>query len=305
VQKNSFGVAVVLSLMALRVGIGMHFFREGVTKARNPKPFSGAFFGGAKGPLAESYHTLVWDRDGVARLDSDKALKEWGHFKAQVENHYGFDQKQKDLADRVQKRSEAQLKEHFEENADDINEYRKGLARRDRYKGDAQRMETPGLRKQIDTIERELSAKKSKLVAPIDLMWDGYVRDLNSLANKDQRRKGYMSLEKPGRRFYDSETIDKFIPWFDMTLGVMLIAGLGARYAAIAAAAFLCSVMASQWPTTADSIVTWPQFIEVLGLAVVAATNAGRFAGVDGLLCGCCKRTAVSRTTTQVSGTTK
>jgi hypothetical protein len=274
----------------------MHFFREGLDKLRNPKPFSAGFFGNAKGPFTDAFVNRVWDRDGLNRLDRTATEKAWEHFRVQVETHFGFDAKQKQAAEKVQKRTEEQLKEHFEANADDIDEYLKNVARRDRYRADRQRMETPSLRDQVDKIEGEIRAKRTKLLAPIDLMWQGYARDLNSIATNEQRSsRGLLELSKPGRRFLDSEGIDSMIPWFDATIGVLLIIGLATRPAALIAAAFLFSVIASQWPTASGSIATWPQFIEALGLLVVAAAGAGRFAGVDGICyavcCGRCSST--------------
>lgn len=282
--RYSYGLAVILTLIALRVGIGMHFFREGLNKFRDPKPFSAGFFGNAKGPLASSYHNLVWDRDGLARLDYKKTIADWEQFRAQVERHYGFNDTQKKQAARFFKRSEDQLKEHFAMNAGEIDEYFKNLARRNRYLADRQRMEVPSLREQVEKIESELRTTKAKLVAPIDLLWQGLARDINSIASLEQRRAGLLSLERPGRKSFDSESIDKFIPWFDMTIGVLLITGLATRFAAAVGAAFLFSVILSQWPTSPGTIATWPQFVEMLGLLVVAATGAGRFAGIDGIL---------------------
>jgi uncharacterized membrane protein YphA (DoxX/SURF4 family) len=291
VQKNSLGLTVILSLIALRVGIGMHFFREGLNKLRDPKPFSAGFFGSAKGPLADFYHGLVWDRDGQARLDRDAALQAWDQYRAQVEQHFGFDDQQKKLAASIQKRAEQQLNDHFEINAGEIDEYRKDVQRRDRYLGDRQRMETPSLREQVEKIDSDLRGKRAKLLTPIDQMWQGYERELNLLASGGHFRQGGLKLDKPGRRFFDTEAIDKFIPWFDATLGVLLIVGLATRPAALVAAVFLFSVLASQWPTAAGTTATWPQFIEALGLLVVAATGAGRYAGIDGICCtGCCRR---------------
>lgn len=282
--RNSYGWTVILTLIALRVGIGMHFFREGLNKVRDPKPFSAGFFGNAKGPLADQFHRLVWDRDGLARLDYKKTITDWEQYRAQVERHFGFNDTQKKQADRFHKRSEDQLREHFDTHGSEIDEYFKNLARRDRYKADRQRMEVPSLREQVEKIESELRTTRTKLVAPIDLMWAGFTRDMNSIASLEQRKAGLMSLDRPGRRVLDSETIDQFIPWFDMTIGALLIIGFATRFAAVIGGAFLCSVIVSQWPTSPGTIATWPQFIELLGLLVVAATGAGRFAGVDGIL---------------------
>lgn len=288
----------MLSLVALRVGIGMHFFREGLNKLRDPKPFSAGFFGNAKGPAADFYHAQIWDRDGLARLDRDAAIGAWDQYRARVASHYGFDEQQQKLAQEAQRRAEAQLNDHFDTNASDIDEYRKNVTRREAYREDRQRNEVPSLRDQVDKIDSEIRSKRTKLIPPIDLIWDGYQRDLNAIATPEQRSQGTLELTKPARRTLDSEGVDRFIPWFDATIGVLLIIGLATRPAALVAAAFLISVIVSQWPTASGAMATWPQFIEALGLLVVAAIGAGQFAGVDGILAaccpGCCRRTTNS-----------
>jgi uncharacterized membrane protein YphA (DoxX/SURF4 family) len=107
---------------------------------------------------------------------------------------------------------------------------------------------------------------------------------MNAIATSQQRSAGSVRLAKPARRFYDSETIDSVIPWFDAVLGVLLIAGLFTGPAALVGAAFLFSVALSQWPTAPGAIPSWPQVIEGLGLLVLAASGAGRFAGFDSII---------------------
>ena len=73
------------------------------------------------------------------------------------------------------------------------------------------------------SIEGELRAKRSKLLGPIDLIWNGYEGELNALAIEGQRHRGPVSLDRPGRRTLDSRAIDKIIPYFDLTLGLLLM----------------------------------------------------------------------------------
>jgi uncharacterized membrane protein YphA (DoxX/SURF4 family) len=149
---------------------------------------------------------------------------------------------------------------------------------------DPQYLDTPSLRRQIDRIEGEIRSKKPTLLAPVDALWRGIARELNGVATAEQRKSGSLRLEKPGRRFLDSERIDLIIPWFDAVVGALLIMGLFTRPAACLGAAFLLSVATSQWPLSPTAVPTWPQVIEALGLLVVAAAGAGRYAGFDALV---------------------
>ena len=68
---------------------------------------------------------------------------------------------------------------------------------------------------------------------------------------------------------------------------VCLILGLFTRVVAVAAAAFLGSVIATQWPGAYDAAPVYYQSIEMLALLVLAAFGAGRYAGLDYFI-SCC-----------------
>lgn len=268
-------------MIALRIGIGFHFFTEGADKLKNPGWSSAGFLGNAKGRFADSYHNMVWDADGLARLDFNEAETRWAHFRERVVQTYGFDESQAKKAEEIWNRRLNQLEAHFEDNRRDIEEYRLGIARRDSYRSQDDRTQVASLSGQLNRIEGELASKRAELIRPLDLMWDGYEGELNALAVEGQRHRGPIELERPGRRTLDSRTVDKIIPYFDLTLGLLLMIGLFTRTAAVVAGLFLCSVVVSQWPGTAGAAPVWPQLIEALALFVIAATASGRVAGVD------------------------
>lgn len=280
-SPRQLGTAALVALIALRVGIGFHFFKEGADKLQNPSWSSVGFLGSAKGRFADSYQNMVWDVDGLARLDIDETKSLWGHFRERVVRVYAFDDSQTKKAEEIFKRRVKQLDTHFADNDRDIEEYRLGLARRDAYRQQDDRVQVASLSGQLGSIESELRAKRSKLVGPIDQMWEGYEGELNALAIEGQQHRGPISLDRPGRRTLDSRTIDKIIPYFDVTLGLLLMVGLFTRTAAVVAGLFLCSVVVSQWPGTPGAVPVWPQLIEALALFVIAATASGRVAGVD------------------------
>jgi uncharacterized membrane protein YphA (DoxX/SURF4 family) len=270
--------------VALRIGIGLHFYFEGVGKLREPQPFSAGFLLNAKGHLAPVYRSMVWDADGLARLDAEAASRIWDHYRQRAASAYGWTAEQAAQAQRIYDSRRAQLQSWIDLHESDIAEYQRGLERRDRYWTQSDRMQVAGLRSQVDALERELAAQRRRLVAPIDRLWESYVRDLRSVAAMRGEAAGLPPIDKPGRRFGDSETIDEVVRYFDIAVGACLILGLFARPAAILGALFLCGVMASQWPGSPGAVPIWPQLIEMLSLLVLAATGAGRFAGLDFLL---------------------
>ncbi len=274
----------MVALVALRICIGLHFLGEGVAKFRNPKPYSAGFLSNAKGWLAPSFHRLVWDADGLARLDVDQTEQLWDTFRVQAGERLGFDDGQKKEAQRIFEARLGQLNWFLDQNADKVDEYRNGLVRRAENRRNEALHEVTSLRGQLYEIEADLNTLKGDLIPPIDQLWQGYELEINGLANDDQRRRGWQTLPKPGRRSLDSESIDSIIRYFDVAVGVLLILGLFTRPAAIAAACFLASVIASQWPGAQGAVPVWPQLIEMLGLAVLAAIGAGQIAGLDWLL---------------------
>ena len=82
------GIFGILSLVALRVGIGYHFYMEGVTKVREGGFSSVGFLKGAKGPLADKFQAMIWDEDGRLRLDQPKVNQLFETATDQAKAHY-------------------------------------------------------------------------------------------------------------------------------------------------------------------------------------------------------------------------
>jgi uncharacterized membrane protein YphA (DoxX/SURF4 family) len=121
-------------------------------------------------------------------------------------------------------------------------------------------------------------------------MWVGYSEELNAIANDEQKNAGTLAISKPARRFLDTETINVIIPYFDAIVGALLILGLFTRLAALAGAGFLFSIVLTQWPGAPGALPVYYQAIEMLAMLVLAATAAGRFAGLDFVLHSLFKR---------------
>ncbi len=270
-----------MALVALRFAIGWHFVSEGVSKLRDPKPFSAFFFGAAKGPLARTFQNMAWDSDGYARLNRKLTWEAWDGFREEVVSVYGFDEEQTKRAKRTLDAYVDQLDGVLVDERDEIDTYFRGLKRRDENLMDPARQDVPSLKGQSDKIEAELKKTRGPWFGQIDKLWVGLERDLNSIATPEQSSRGPAKLTKPLRGAMDSELIDRIIPYFDLTVGICLILGLFTPIAAWAGVAFLASVLATQPPWFADAAPTYYQTIEALALAVVATAGAGRHASLD------------------------
>jgi uncharacterized membrane protein YphA (DoxX/SURF4 family) len=305
-KTPQYGLLALLAIFALRLGIGFHFFSEGLTKVRDPKPFSSYFLLAAKGPYAADFREMVWDPDGLTRLgyvpskdgafptidlESAATNEHWTEYGDEIAEHYGFDKKQKSQRDEVLENYAQTLEQFKKDSGAELVEYFQGVERRnENWEKIAGKKLTATLWGQAQEWENEVISKRIPLVQQIDSMWGLLETDLNAIANKKQVKKGEFALEKMGRRPMDSEGIDRFIPWFDCSIGVLLILGLLTRITSVVAAGFLASVIVTQWPGAMGAAPTWPQLIEMLGLLTLAAVGAGRIGGLDYLIRSCCRR---------------
>lgn len=293
------GTLAIVTLVALRLGIGWHFFKEGATKIPDPSWSAAPFFTGSKGPLKPLFEMLVWDMDGTVRLnyattesgrptiDLSRTLETWDQYRVKVADHYGFDEKQAKEAEAIYKSWERQLTWYFAEHRGEILEYFQALERRDANRRDAARQEVPSLRAQAQKIEAELASARAPWIAQVEELWVGYERALRNIATDEQQKKhGAIHLSKPGVGLLDTNTIDWIVPYFDAIVGGLLIVGLFTRLAALAGAGFLFSIILTQWPWAPGAQPVYYQAIEMLGMFVLAAMAAGQYAGLDYVLYG-------------------
>jgi uncharacterized membrane protein YphA (DoxX/SURF4 family) len=296
VSRSSYSISglAAAAIVLLRVGIGVHFLSEGVSKLENPKPFSAGFFGNAKGPLAPFYKNLVWDADGLYRLDLESTLEQWNAYRERVENHYGFDEKQRKAAADTVKRYEGRLKQFFATKADTIEEYQNWIERRSKNAQDPAR-QLASLQTHDARIAAETRKLYAELVPPIDKLWKDLEMAMNDIATDEQwRTRGRLAIGKPGRSPFDTETMDRLVPWFDTIIGACLILGLLTRPAAVLGALFLISICGSQWPLSPGAAPIYNQAVEALALLAIAAIGAGQFFGIDAICCPFKKQACVT-----------
>ena len=293
------------TLVLLRLAIGIHFFQEGTGKLADSKPFSAGFFGNAQGPLAPGFRSMVWDPDGRLRLglpqdndpsfsghafkpDPNPTLSHWEAYRDRVARHYGFDDKQTKVAERITKSVASRYQGLLRSKNDDIEEYYHQLIRRDEYARRPERkldsFKAHDARNQGDWMKL-----RGPILAAIDGMWKDLERQLNEIATDEQRQaKGWLAIGRVGEQAVNADTVDKIIPYFDLAIGVCLIVGLLTRTAAILGGLFLLSVCASQWPGYPGAAPIYYQAVEMLALFALAANGAGKWASVDALF-GCCR----------------
>ena len=278
------GFASALVLILLRLLIGWHFYTEGSSKFTSGGFDSSYFLRAASGPYAHHYHDMIWDYDGKLRLNAEDAISRFAWYRDAIGDHYGFSENQRARAEAVREHCENQLNYIFAINADDIREIEFGRDRIADLEKTPERQDVASLKGQRETIEAEWWGKLNPILADIDICWGNLERDMNAIADDEQLRNGHFPLPLPGRKLGDSIMMNSVIPWFDCAIGACLLLGLFTPVVALAAAAFLVSVFLSQYPPAGGPGSTYYQLIEAMACLTLAATGAGRFAGLDSLI---------------------
>ena len=145
------------------------------------------------------------------------------------------------------------------------------------------RLFVASMRSQKETIETQRLNSVRPALGAIDKVMSNYELQMNKIATDEQRKlpdnkglKPNLPMELPGASFLRTDLVDKIIPIFDMVIGILLIVGLLTRVASLAAAAFLISVVLSQFPGFAGTTPTYYQAIEAMACLVLFSTDAGR-----------------------------
>ncbi len=268
-------------LVLMRVTLGWHFFSEGHEKYRQGDWDAKPFFANARGPVAGQFRQLVWDWDGQLRLDVERTMVHFAVFRDRVSRHFRFNEAQRRQAQGNYAKAIEQLRWVLEENANDIEEYELGRERMLQLERDKRRTGVPSLAGQTSTIRSEWTGKIDPVLAQIDTVWKNYEAAQNAIASRKQlASREPLKMGVPRNQLVDTSVINRIVPYFDMTIGVLLILGLFTPVAALAGAGFLGSVFISQYPPVTGLGSSY-QLIEAMACLVLAGTGAGRFAGLD------------------------
>jgi uncharacterized membrane protein YphA (DoxX/SURF4 family) len=273
--------------MALRLGVGWHFFKEGTKKFSDAGVPTVGFLRGATGPLAETYKSFIPDRYGRDRLSLDSTTAFWNRYKDAAAQHYGFDAKQSKQADEIVDRYKSRLDNYLRDHDADLHEYFLEVERLKEARQDDMRS-VPFQRSRISAKEDELWGKVSPWLADVRTLSMHFQKDLDAVATDAQRSRGSYPIPDRSR----PEVIDTTIKYLVLAVGILLVIGLFTRLAAIGGILFLGSVIATQppWIDGANTQFFYYQMVEMLALFVLFALAAGRFGGLDYLIHGLCSR---------------
>ena len=299
-RNARLGYLAIIALVFLRFVIGFHFYMEGVAKVREGGFSSTGFLASAKGPLAKTFQSMVPDLDGSIRLDTgkdkDKAdskddyrsgeLKRvYDSFIKDASRLYKFTDEQQKESEQFVEVARKQLVDSYKTHKAAIDEYKSGMPRIASLENDEMRTNVASMRRQRDDIETKWKALVKQPLYDIDRISAELEKQVNGLATEQQaeveKKKIYASLRLDNSSALDVKLIDKIIPIFDMSVGILLMLGLLTPLAGLASGLFLASVVLTQFPGSHGSIPTYYQAVEMLGCFFLAFSDAGRYAGLD------------------------
>lgn len=195
--------------------------------------------------------------------------------------------KQKQQASELLKNHQQLLKDWLSENRVELIAHYSTASRlvgfqRDGSSAEKTAIEVESLRNQVDSIRTDRTGKLNQWSGQVVAIWDSLENQINSIAVGPQVSRGKLALHRP----FDQPNsklkwINRIIPWFDTTVGVLLILGLFTTPAAIAAALFLASVVLTQPFWLPGTTPTYYQIVELAGLLVVAAAGSANTLGLD------------------------
>ena len=301
----------MLMLVVLRMIIGWHFFKEGMSHYHDPEWTSASFLRQAKGPLAERYQSVLpdeyaWYREsgsearpanGEAPIIQDKDLqgdekgenprpawKQWADDVAETWEAHRRTFSQYNLLSEEQEEHSRQILREYRRYLEDYlageaEAIDKHLRERRRW-GELAALESaddvPYQKKRVAEKQRELQSESAAWQDDIASLQMQYHQALNAVLEEGQQPVAVQYEDSPQLR-----QVDRYITYGLIAVGGCLLIGLFTRTACVLGALFLASIISMQPPWIAGTAPTYNQFVEMVALLALATTAVGRWAGLD------------------------
>lgn len=216
----------------------------------------------------------------------NRILHDWEQMVAEFAKTPGLSEQQQKDAEAVFAVRAKQVKDYLNEANSEISDYRHELWRMAEWDNKKDGRELPFLESRIAGKRAETSGTPRKWVADVEQMELGFASELRELLTEEQHdsalaMKHVEATLKPNTWL---PIVDRSIKVIIIGSGLCLLFGFFTRLGAVAAAAFLLSVMATQPPWVPGAELTWFQPIEFLALLTLATVGAGRWAGIDAMI---------------------
>jgi len=218
---------------------------------------------------------------------------DWNAWQRDIGQHYGYTAEQKEQVAVLTKESLYKLDDALAAYEPDIRAYQHELYRNEKIGSTPLGQEVPFMTKRLADRTKDPSTEKG--VFGVDAKPAAWMADAKqvekefqaaviAIANADQQKKFGRPVPEPN----SVQKMDQFVTYSLIAIGICLMAGFLTPLAGLGGAGFLLSIVVSQPPWLPDTIPTYYQWIEILGLLLLAASCAGRFAGLDYFIAACC-----------------
>jgi uncharacterized membrane protein YphA (DoxX/SURF4 family) len=302
-----------MALVALRLALGCHFLYEGVWKIRHHDEFSAEpFLTQAKGPLAPLFYAMVPDIDGRERmqivehangkksLGSSDIADRWNGIRQDFVDYYrpsdASDEAAQAAHERLQRAAERtynefrqKLDNYFQANRDEILAHFDAL---DRFQNDKEHSQQAPFQKQRcwDRM-MELRREVNTWINDLEAQESAFQNSLYGLLDQEQKERGRPSVSWNPLRWNRMEQMTILVTLSLTAIGACLLLGFCTPLAALGGAAFMCFVVGTQPafpglyphdpPVVGHALLINKDFVELVALLTVAASSAGRWAGLD------------------------
>ena len=204
---------------------------------------------------------------------------------------------QKESAAAVYESHDRQLADYLAEQSLDIQTYQHELWRLENLRQQTGGTTIPFQGERIAKKNAETGSEPRQWVASVKAFDQDFAADLRALLTSEQLSSGTNAAADQALTTPEAKNLHRMnlaVTCLTLGVGVCLLAGLFTRLASVAGAAFLLTVMATQppWVAGAQTTYFYYQLVELAALLFLAASAAGRVAGLDFVLHGmwtrCC-----------------
>ncbi len=190
-------------------------------------------------------------------------------------------EQRKQAADRFQIRHQ-QLADYLVDEFEAIEDYQHDLWRLEQKESQAGATDIPFRQERIQKKQAETARLPNQWVATVRRFEQGLSDDLRGIAtggDSSLPAAAESALTSPKEK--RMHCLSLAVTYTVTGVGVCLLLGFFTRLASVVGALFLFSVIATQPPWIADAAPTMFQTVELAALLLLAATAAGRYAGLD------------------------
>jgi uncharacterized membrane protein YphA (DoxX/SURF4 family) len=263
---------------------GFHKWDQLVAIPLAAEPMTVANEGEPQGQKAEVAASDAAGNSPVYGKWYQEIVHDWNGRQAEIANFYRFSDEQKQSSAAVLSQYVDKLTALLAKDEEEIAAYRHELYRNQQMASQPGAEEIPverarlARREQNPTGEPGISSSGSvaEWRSDVEALEAAWQHDVLALRSEEQVKLGQFVEAKS-----DLKKIDTAMTWLLIGGGGLLMVGLFTRLAAVALAAFLVVVVASQPPWMAGTLDTYFQGVECVALLVLASSHVGRWAGLD------------------------